>query len=356
MAYEVFDDNAFNFFMLTILAMILTPWTISKLCDAFGICVDDDETEIRKIEEVKGYEGNSLTSYDPFGTLGVEVGASDRDIKKAYRALSKMYHPDKNPGNETASKMFIQISKAYQTLTDPVIRENYEKYGNPDGYQGTSVTLGLPSFLTNQANEFPVLVVYFILMIILPPIGVAMWWKNAKEMGPEGVMHKTVQIYYYFIDKNWSINYVHKFTALYAASAEFNTVLEKICPPRHIGDWAHLKKKIEAMGKKVEFGGKNFMNHPRIQAGSLLLQAHLRRIQVPPVFQKALDTMLKQTDKLIPAMLNTTWRYPGKHFAKPCFAVIEFNQMLIQAMWAHDPIFMQLPHKCEDDIKKKGRK
>jgi len=394
----VFDDAAFSYFMLTILAMILTPWSLSKLCDAFGICQDDEDEEVRKVDDVKGYQvaiekseddeekpklfrrsniifgllwlfllvivirlpgsGESFQTFHPFEILEIDIGASDREIKKAYRKLSLKFHPDKNPGDEVAAKQFILISKAYQTLTDPQTKKNWEEYGNPDGYQGTSVTIGLPSFLTDKNNEFPVLFAYFIIIIIIPPILVWMWWKNAKEMGPEGIMHKTIQIYYFFIDKNWSINLVHKFTALYACSAEFAEMLEKIAPPRHMQEWYTLKKAIEANGKKVEFGGnRTIMNLPRVQAGSLLLQAHLRRIPVPKIFEKELKTMLKYTKKLIPGMVGTTWRYPGKQaFVMPCFSVIKFNQMLVQAMWAHDPIFMQLPHDCHEDIRKRGRK
>ena len=54
------------------------------------------------------------------------------------------------------------MAKAYEVLTDDATRENYEKYGNPDGYHGTSVTIGLPSWLTNKDNELAILVAYFL--------------------------------------------------------------------------------------------------------------------------------------------------------------------------------------------------
>jgi DnaJ-class molecular chaperone len=67
--------------------------------------------------------------------LGLESGASDGEIKKAYYNLSRVYHPDKNKDPE-ANKYFVDyISKAYQALTDPVSKENYDKYGHPDGRQ-----------------------------------------------------------------------------------------------------------------------------------------------------------------------------------------------------------------------------
>lgn len=54
-----------------------------------------------------------LKSFDPFQILGVEPGAEMKDIKKAYRRLSLIKHPDKNPDDPLAVTEFIQITKAY---------------------------------------------------------------------------------------------------------------------------------------------------------------------------------------------------------------------------------------------------
>ena len=50
---------------------------------------------------------------DPYKLLGVSKSTSDKDIKKAYRALAKKWHPDKNKGDEKASERFKEISAAY---------------------------------------------------------------------------------------------------------------------------------------------------------------------------------------------------------------------------------------------------
>ena len=71
-------------------------------------------------------------SEDFYKTLGVKEDASDSDIKKAYRKLSRKYHPDLNPGNETAEKKFKEVSEAYDVLSDKKQREEYDqirKYG-----------------------------------------------------------------------------------------------------------------------------------------------------------------------------------------------------------------------------------
>jgi DnaJ-related protein SCJ1 len=61
--------------------------------------------------------------------LGVPRSASDKDIKKAYRQLSKQYHPDKNAGNEEAHQKFVEIAGAYEVLSDKEQRARYDRYG-----------------------------------------------------------------------------------------------------------------------------------------------------------------------------------------------------------------------------------
>jgi curved DNA-binding protein len=66
--------------------------------------------------------------------LGVEKGASQEDIKKAYRSLAVKYHPDKNPGDTEAEEKFKQISEAYEVLGDEQKRANYNRSSNRTQY------------------------------------------------------------------------------------------------------------------------------------------------------------------------------------------------------------------------------
>ena len=74
-----------------------------------------------------------IKRFDPYELLGIEIGATDKQIRSAFREMSRSDHPDKNIGNNWAAGKYVQITKAYETLTSELARANYEKYGNPDG-------------------------------------------------------------------------------------------------------------------------------------------------------------------------------------------------------------------------------
>ena len=67
---------------------------------------------------------------DYYEVLGLSKGASDDEIKKAYRKLAKQYHPDMNPGDKTAEAKFKEVNEAYSVLSDKDKRAKYDQFGH----------------------------------------------------------------------------------------------------------------------------------------------------------------------------------------------------------------------------------
>ena len=73
---------------------------------------------------------------DYYSTLGVDKNVDDKTLKKAYRTLSKKYHPDVNKDNPQAEEKFKEIAEAYDVLSDPQKKQNYDTFGSSDGRGG----------------------------------------------------------------------------------------------------------------------------------------------------------------------------------------------------------------------------
>ena len=69
------------------------------------------------------------SKHDYYETLGVARGASEDDIRKAYRKLARKYHPDLNPGDKSAEERFKNVQEAYDILSDTKKRQMFDQYG-----------------------------------------------------------------------------------------------------------------------------------------------------------------------------------------------------------------------------------
>ncbi len=77
---------------------------------------------------------------DFYKVLGLEKGASEDEIKKAYRKMALKYHPDKNKAPD-AEEVFKGVAEAYEILSDPKKKELYDKYGE-DGLREDGASAG----------------------------------------------------------------------------------------------------------------------------------------------------------------------------------------------------------------------
>ncbi|PKA63676.1 Chaperone protein dnaJ 39 [Apostasia shenzhenica] len=311
--------------------------------------------------------------FEPFSILGLESGASDSEIKKAYRKLSILYHPDKNPDPE-AHKYFVEfISKAYQALTDPVSRENYEKYGHPDGRQGLEMGIALPQFLLNfDGASGGILLLGIVGVCILLPLVIAVIYlsRSAKYTG-NYVMHQTLSTYYYFMKPSLAPS---KVMDVFIKAAEYMEMSVRR------SDSEPLQKLFVAVRSELNLDLKNikteqakfWKQHPALVKMELLVQAQLTRESA--TLSSSLISDFKHMLELAPRLLEELVKIAvlprppvGHGWLRPAIGVVELSQSIVQAV----PLsarkasggnsegiaaFLQLPHFSEMTFKKIARK
>ncbi|KAK9503190.1 hypothetical protein O3M35_011812 [Rhynocoris fuscipes] len=295
-------------------------------------------------------------NFDPFEILGVPSGASNAQIKRAYKKLSLVLHPDKKTGDE---KAFMKLTKAYQALTDDEAKRNWEKYGNPDGPGAMSFGIALPSWIVEKENSVWVLGLYALVFMVALPTVVGIWWYRSIRYTGDQVLLDTSQMYYFFFHKTPSMA-LKRVIMVLAASLEF----EKRCNSEIVERPTDNTEVPQVIRQLPNLGEKN-RERPLCYLYSIkaraLLHAHLSRIPLNPnTLDKDRMYIVKKCPYLILEMVNCVSQLIMLAYARrisrlPTIETIEncmkLCPMIVQGMWEYKSPLLQLPHVYEEHLK-----
>ncbi|KAH9172135.1 Sec63 Brl domain-containing protein [Lactarius sanguifluus] len=395
MASYTYDEtgNMALFFIITVLFMVLVPVTLAQISSSPGAeipsaacecsaCVDK-RARIRKREKSSilhpnitkkslfitfgwavlgflSYKAATTTVdnkiYDPFEILGIKSGISEKDIKSHYKKLSKIFHPDKvkltgNDTAESAAARFVDITKAYKSLTDETIRKNYEDYGHPDGRQEITMGIALPPWIVEAHNNVWVLSFYGVIFGVGLPALVGNWWFGSRSKTKDGVFTQTATNFWKALTETSDVDDV---VSALSSATEWETMAPKSSASSDA--LRALEKSIE-----VELGPRWIRTRQQFKRATgkldarwdslVLLYAHLLRLPVEdPVLQKRQTQVLLQTPALLNALLNIT---TARNWSQPSIAAMRLHAYLAQGILPGSPgaRWAQLPGMKRGDIR-----
>ncbi|KAL3425925.1 DnaJ domain-containing protein [Phlyctema vagabunda] len=290
--------------------------------------------------------------WNPYDILGISESANEKAIKSHYKRLSLKFHPDKvrpdpskNITLESLNDHFVEITKAYKALTDEEVRNNFIQFGHPDGKQSFSIGIALPSFMITDGNGKYVIIIYGLLLGVLMPYLVGVWWYGTQALSKEKVLIESANnLFKEYQDKATEGGII---SAL-STGVEFKNILK--------GDKAEsgqdkLEARILAEGEATPLaGGLDLKDRAKLEdlEGGVrrkalgLLWAYLGRVELN-------DTALNQAKvEVAPIAHALTQSYTAIAMAfgtvRPILNSYRVTQNLIQAIPPNASPLLQIPY------------
>ncbi|KAF7356833.1 J domain-containing protein [Mycena venus] len=352
MAEYHYDEagNMASYFIITFLALLLIPLTFSLLpsrsrsanqpvpCECGPCIAQRKRTRGPRLQlpgkkmsfvivgwaafaylcwKVVGAKSDTAI-YNPFEILGISTGLSEKDIKSHYKKLSKQFHPDKvrvtaNETIEMIQDRFVTLTKAYKALTDPVIRENWEKYNNPDGRQEVSMGIALPAWIVAGHNNIYVLGVYAILVGGVLPMLVGRWWFGNRQKTKDGIHANSAAAFFQNLKEE-------------STEADVVRVLASAYPFEQVSS---VKESTDALEAEVReaVGGEG--EDARRRRSMVLLYAYLLRLDVGKGLAKEQSALVLQTPLLLNALLTIS---QSRNWLAPTLAIMRLHAFFAQAL------------------------
>lgn len=334
------------FFIKIFLLIILTLWAIKLI----NVEIKEEKNEI------------DYKNFNPYKILGVNSSSEISEIKKSYRRLIVKKHPDKliSPGMnedeiEKIRKEFIYIVKAYEILTDPEKKENFESYGDPDGPKG-GLRYFVPFLFLKKEYHYPVIISFLIFILFLAIYAAISLRESGDHYDEVGNSLMSRGYYLYYLNENTMLKNIPFIAGL---STDFNYLIVRkdehdkldelwsmccsYCPKIKEGDIPFENKKaivlIYSWLSRIENLSLNLMNDTEFVTNKIM--------EIIPKFY------------FFANMMNEKKNYDkkGKTIGFHCLkSICEFSQCMHQRLWFDFSPYCQLPYINDDVIKSLNKK
>ena len=313
-------------------------------------------------------------NFEPHEILNVPYTADLKQIKKAYRKLVVSKHPDRvlssknmeqnslsNKDIENIRVEFRRIVKAYEILTDPVKRENFEKYGNPDGPKGLGHIM--PNLVINKKYQLPIMILFLLFIVVVLPLFVIYYLKNNNnnEYDDEGNSKTNSSICYYYMNENTLIKHLPFIFGLFV---EFNKLNIRSSDEKELNSlWNMCKAYIpNTKDERIPFSNKKAIT---------LIYTWLSRleensnIKVSDNLNNDAIKVVNQCIKYFPKVINLICSLNKskkinrniKKFGYNCSkSLVEFSQCLHQRLWFDYSPLLQLPYIRQEEALRYNKK
>lgn len=281
-----------------------------------------------------------MDRFDPFEILQVPESATDAEIKRAYRKLSLIYHPDKNPDPEANAYFTEKVAKAYKALTDEAAKENFIKFGHPDGRQAMEISVALPEWFFNEEKDAaPAILLSLLLGGIVLPLGWAAWWlrRSRTKVDLKDVDPSTQQLYMFGPYAIKPTNGVVKMMETMVCAGEF--VQLELGKADGEAMMNQLRPSIYPYQQEVGDVQKSAFYQKRptgVVKAHMLLHGHLCRQQIPTLLKPDFDFVMKKTPRLIQELYMLSSSVPrikpGYGWAQPSISSVELMQCMVRAV------------------------
>ncbi|CAE6508966.1 unnamed protein product [Rhizoctonia solani] len=363
MAQYNYEGGLASYFLLTFLSIILIPLTLSFRTSATKKTISCKCPECTKKDERIKKSGMSTAKlgpkllittalwvvfgavaysaattksdtkiYNPFEILGINTGTSEKDIKRHYKKLSVRFHPDKvklaaNQTMEAVAAHFVELTKAYKSLTDETVRQNLEQYGHPDGKQEFSVGIAIPKWIVEGKNSMFVLAFYGAIFMGILPLVVGRWWFGSRGLTKDGVHGNTASVFFKGVTEDASIDFL-----VSLLSRGFST--EQKAFSRTVTHTVAVEDDLNGLETeiKVLLGSRwsTTAKVPEARRALVLLYAHLLRLPVTnTVLRKEQDTLILRAPTLLTSLLTMTL---SRNWAASSLQLMHLHAYLTQAV------------------------